>query len=198
MGSSITPLGDGGYIPPLALVFRALTPVLGVLTPVADDPSSGGIADPELPRLGRAAFGPCGLCAACPKEQDCRSQDWKGGFHWSDSLLEDRGLTPDMCLGIDIWMRRLASGWVMASKHEKGPGGIPGLSGLCETLSCHPPLLVPLLLAPPLVLPPLLVLGVLMPDAEVPVPGRVAVPSCSARAMRYSGYTFGKSRPISR
>ncbi|HEX2380705.1 MAG TPA: hypothetical protein VHI74_08230 [Methyloceanibacter sp.] len=49
-------------------------------------------------------------------------------------------------------------------------------------MSCQPPLLVPPplepmpLLAPLLVLPPLLVLGVLMPDAEVPVLGLVAVP----------------------
>ena len=78
-------------------------------------------------------------------------------------------------------MRRLASGSVRASK-TKGPGGTPGLSGLCQTLGCQPPLLVPPpvepmpLLAPLLVLPPLLVLGVLMPDAEVPVLGLAAVP----------------------
>lgn len=59
MSSSVPPMryAEGRYIPPLTLVFRALTPVLGVLTPVADDPSSGAIADPELPRLRRAAFG---------------------------------------------------------------------------------------------------------------------------------------------
>ena len=70
-----------------------------------------------------------------------------------------------MCLGIGVGMRRLASG-----------------SGLCETLGCQPPLLVPPpvepmpLLAPLLVLPPLLVLGVLMLDAKVPVLGLAAVP----------------------
>ena len=49
MGSSIPPT-KRRYIPPLTLV-------LGVLTPVADDPASGAVADPELPKLGRAAFG---------------------------------------------------------------------------------------------------------------------------------------------
>ncbi len=77
-------------------------------------------------------------------------------------------------------MRRLASGSVRVSK-TKGPGGTPGLSGLCETLGCQPPLLVPPPVEPmpllaPLLLPPLLVLGVLMPDAEVPVLGLAAVP----------------------
>src|SRR5262245_52116044 len=45
MGSSVPPMryAEGRYIPPLALVFRALTPVLGVLTPVVDDPSSGAM-----------------------------------------------------------------------------------------------------------------------------------------------------------
>jgi hypothetical protein len=70
--------------------------------------------------------------------------------------------------------------WVGHGKQKtKGPGAGP--SDLCVTLSCQPPLLVPPplepmpLLAPLLVLPPLLVLGVLMPDAEVPVLGLVAV-----------------------
>jgi hypothetical protein len=73
--------------------------------------------------------------------------------------------------------------WVGHGKQKtKGPGATPGPSDLCVTLSCQPPLLVPPplepmpLLAPLLVLPPLLVLGVLMPDAEVPVLGLVAVP----------------------
>src|SRR5262249_39248596 len=40
---------EGRYIPPLALVFRALTPVLGVLTPVVDDPSSGAMPIQNCP-----------------------------------------------------------------------------------------------------------------------------------------------------
>lgn len=89
---------------------------------------------------------------------------------------------PRICAsGIGVGMRRLASGSIRASK-TKGPGGTPRLSGLCETLGCQPPLLVPPpvepmpLLAPLLVLPPLLVLGVLMLDAKVPVLGLAAVP----------------------
>ena len=52
MGSSILPTKAGAprYIPPLTLA-------LGVLTPVADDPSSGAVADPELSKLGNVAFG---------------------------------------------------------------------------------------------------------------------------------------------
>src|SRR5690349_19975594 len=59
MSSCVPPMryAEGRYIPPLTLVFRALTPVLGVLTPVADDPSSGASVEPEMLRLGWSIFG---------------------------------------------------------------------------------------------------------------------------------------------
>jgi len=51
MSSSVPPMryAEGRYIPPLTLVFRAFTPVLGVLTPVADDPPSGALPIQNCP-----------------------------------------------------------------------------------------------------------------------------------------------------
>jgi len=129
-----------------------------------------------LPPIGLAA---CALPA--PKSKAAAAKIGNADFI-GVTLCRKTVAQPRICAsGIGVGMRRLASGSIRASK-TKGPGGTPGLSGLCETLGCQPPLLVPPpvepmpLLAPLLGLPPLLVLGVLMLDAKVPVLGLAAVP----------------------